>query len=134
MISTLQPLFSIRRQYLAIGTTPLWPVHKVFGSVESSVAFGDTRRLDTYLTDLAEGMGRPFSQARPIVDGALADGSRINIIYSEGSSVGGSSFTIRKFSDVPTAVTQLIAWGTFDATLGAPLWQIGRAHFGTPAT
>lgn len=106
----------------AMGAAALWPVHKVFGSCKSNIEFTDTRRLDEFLADLAEGMGRPVSQSHPIVDGALADGSRINIIYSEGISVGGSSFTIRKFSDVPTAVTQLIAWGTFDATLGAYLW------------
>ncbi|MEA3203727.1 MAG: archaeal flagellar protein FlaI [Thermoplasmata archaeon] len=106
----------------AIGTTALWPVHKVFGACRSSVQFATTRGLDAFLTDLAEGMGRPVSQARPIVDGALPDGSRINIIYSEAVSVGGSSFTIRKFADVPTSITQLIAWGTFDATVGAYLW------------
>ena len=106
----------------AIGTTPLWPVHKVFGSVRSNVRFPTVRLLDAFLTDLAEGMGRPVSQARPIVDGALADGSRINIIYSDAISVGGSSFTIRKFSDVPTSITQLIAWGTFSTTIGAYLW------------
>ncbi|HUR64299.1 MAG TPA: type II/IV secretion system ATPase subunit [Candidatus Thermoplasmatota archaeon] len=106
----------------AMGAAALWPVHKVFGACKSNVEFADTRRLDGFLGDLSEGMGRPVSPSRPIVDGALADGSRINIVYSEGISVGGSSFTIRKFSDVPTAVTQLIAWGTFDATLGAYLW------------
>lgn len=106
----------------ALGTEPLWPVHKVFGSCRSSVQFPTVLDLDAFLTDLAEGMGRPVSQARPIVDGALADGSRINIIYSDAISVGGSSFTIRKFSDVPTSITQLIAWGTFDATIGAYLW------------
>ncbi|MEA3190952.1 MAG: archaeal flagellar protein FlaI [Thermoplasmata archaeon] len=106
----------------AMGVTDLWPVHKVFGACRSNIRFPDVRRLDAFLADLAEGMGRPVSQSRPIVDGALADGSRINIIYSEGVSVGGSSFTIRKFSDIPTAVTQLIAWGTFDTTIAAYLW------------
>jgi flagellar protein FlaI len=106
----------------AIGITPLWPVHKVFGSCRSSVQFPTVKAIDEFLTDLAEGMGRPVSQARPIVDGALPDGSRINIIYSDSVSVGGSSFTIRKFADVPTAITQLIAWGTFDATVAAYLW------------
>ncbi|MHB1262505.1 MAG: ATPase, T2SS/T4P/T4SS family [Thermoplasmatota archaeon] len=106
----------------AMGTSALWPVHKVFGACRSNILFPDVRQIDAFLGDLAEGMGRPVSQSRPIVDGALADGSRINIVYGEGVSVGGSSFTIRKFSDVPTAVTQLIAWGTFDTTLGAYLW------------
>ncbi len=106
----------------AIGTGPLYPVHKVFGACRSNIAFHTVRKLDAYLIDLAESMGRPVSQARPIIDGALQDGSRINIIYSDAISVGGSSFTIRKFSDVPTAVTQLIAWGTFDSTIAAYLW------------
>jgi len=106
----------------AMGTSDLWPVHKVFGACHSNINFGNTRHLDEFLGDLAEGMGRPVSQSKPIVDGALPDGSRINIIYSEAVSVGGSSFTIRKFSDVPTAVTQLIAWGTFDTTIAAYLW------------
>jgi len=37
-------------------------------------------------------------------------------------SRGGSSFTIRKFSDVPLSVTQLIAWGTMDSRIAAYLW------------
>jgi flagellar protein FlaI len=106
----------------ALGVAPLWPVHKVFGACKSNIMFGDSRSLDAYLADLSEGMGRPVSQARPIVDGALPDGSRINIVYSEAISVGGSSFTIRKFSDVPTAITQLIAWGTLDCNIAAYLW------------
>jgi flagellar protein FlaI len=106
----------------ALGVAPLWPVHKVFGACKSNIMFHDTRSLDAYLGDLSEGMGRPVSQARPIVDGALPDGSRINIVYSEAISVGGSSFTIRKFSDVPTAITQLIAWGTLDCNIAAYLW------------
>lgn len=56
-------------------------------------------------------MGRPVSDANPIVDGTLPDGSRINIIYSTDVSPKGPSFTIRKFTDVPISVTQLISWG-----------------------
>lgn len=106
----------------ALGTTPIWVVHKVFGPCRSDIVFETTRELDAFLVQLSEGMGRPVSAARPIVDGALPDGSRINIIFGESVSKGGSSFTIRKFSDVPLPVTQLIAWGTMDARLAAYLW------------
>ncbi len=106
----------------ALGTTPIWVVHKIFGPCRSDIVFETTDVLDDFLVQLAEGMGRPVSAARPIVDGALPDGSRINIIFGESVSKGGSSFTIRKFSDVPLPVTQLIAWGTLDSRVGAYLW------------
>ncbi len=106
----------------ALGTTPIWVVHKIFGPCKSDILFETTKDLDEFLMQLAEGMGRPVSEARPIVDGALPDGSRINIIYGESVSKGGSSFTIRKFGDVPIPVTQLIAWGTFDTKVAAYLW------------
>ncbi len=106
----------------ALGTTPIWVVHKIFGPCRSDIVFETTKELDEFLMQLAEGMGRPVSEARPIVDGALPDGSRINIIFGESVSKGGSSFTIRKFSDVPIPVTQLIAWGTFDTRVAAYLW------------
>ncbi|HET6399173.1 MAG TPA: type II/IV secretion system ATPase subunit [Candidatus Thermoplasmatota archaeon] len=106
----------------AIGTNDLHVVHKVFGMVQTNLRFPDVARLDRWIETMGERMGRPVSASRPIVDGALPNGSRINIIYSDDISKGGSSFTIRKFSDTPTAVTQLIAWGTYDARVAAYLW------------
>jgi len=63
------------------------------------------------------------SASKPIVDGVLPDGSRINMIYSNEISARGSSFTIRKFAPEPISPIQLIKWGTFSAELGAYLWR-----------
>jgi archaeal flagellar protein FlaI len=105
-----------------IGIHSLWVVHKIFGACQSNIRLGTHQALDGLLLVLSEAMGRPVSTARPIVDGALPDGSRINIVFGEEVSRGGSSFTIRKFSDVPLPLTQLIAWGTMDPNIGAYLW------------
>ncbi len=105
-----------------LGTQNILLIHKVFDMLESNLKFADTTELDHYLVRMGERMGRPVSGSTPIVDGALPNGSRINIVYSDEISRGGSSFTIRKFSETPLAITQLIAWGTMDARLAAYLW------------
>ncbi len=105
-----------------LGTNPIMLIHKVFDMLESNLLFESKESLDAYLVQMGERMGRPVSGSTPIVDGALPNGSRINIVYSDEISRGGSSFTIRKFSETPIAITQLIAWGTMDARLAAYLW------------
>lgn len=105
-----------------LGLRNVFCIHKVFGMLETSIVFPDQPALDAYLLDMSERMGRLVSDSNPVVDGALPDGSRINIIFSDAISRGGSSFTIRKFSDVPLPVTQLVAWKTFSPHVAAYLW------------
>jgi len=122
--SVLEPL--IRDPYIedihSIGTMNIYMVHKVFGMIESNIRFRTEEELDRYLKNLGERIGRPVSDARPIVDGTLPDGSRINIVYSKDVSGKGPSFTIRKFSEIPVSVTQLIKWGSISAELAAYAW------------
>ncbi len=106
----------------SVGTTTVHVVHKVFGMLGTNVQFENLDALDSYLRNLSERIGRPVSDSRPIVDGALSDGSRINIIYSEDISRGGASFTIRRFSEKPPTMVQLIKWGTFSPQIAAYLW------------
>jgi flagellar protein FlaI len=120
----LEPL--MRDPYIedihSLGTMNIHIVHKVFGMIETTVRFKNEEELDRYLKNLGERIGRPVSDARPIVDGTMPDGSRINIVYSNDVSGKGPSFTIRKFSDVPIAITQLIKWGSISAEIAAYAW------------
>ncbi len=106
----------------SLGLKPLHVVHKVFGMVETSLRFPNMHDLDAWLESMGERMGRPVSSSSPVVDGALPNGSRINIIYSDEISKGGSSWTVRKFSDTPIPCTQIAAWGTFSPAIAAYLW------------
>ncbi len=106
----------------AIGTEPLHVIHKVFDMVETNIRFEDAKVLDDYLRNMTERIGRPVSASAPIVDATLPDGSRINVVYSEDVSRKGPSFTIRKFAEVPTSITQVCQWGTMSTRVAAYLW------------
>ena len=106
----------------SIGTFNIFVIHKIFDTVETNINFRDDKELDDYLRNMGERIGRPVSESRPIVDAVLPDGSRINIIYSDDVSQRGSSFTIRKFSDTPTSITQICKWGTMSTAVAAYLW------------
>tara|TARA_B100000686_G_scaffold246982_1_gene256483 strand:- start:755 stop:2470 length:1716 start_codon:yes stop_codon:yes gene_type:complete len=106
----------------AVGLRYISMDHKVFGMVTSNIRFRDREMLERYLRAMSERIGRPVSDSKPIIDGALLDGSRINIIYSDDVSMLGSSFTIRKFAEETISITQLIQWGTMSAEVAAYVW------------
>ncbi len=120
----IEPL--LRDPYLedihAVGLNNISVVHKIFGMLRTNLRFRSEKELDLFIRSTSERMGRPVTDARPIVDGALPDGSRMNIIYSEDVSKGGASFTIRKFFEKPPTMPQLVRWGTFSAKMAAYLW------------
>jgi archaeal flagellar protein FlaI len=105
-----------------LGLSNIYCVHKIFEMLETNICFPDEASLDTHLLNMSERMGRRVSDTQPIVDGALPDGSRINIVYSRSISRSGSSFTIRKFAETPFPVSQLVAWKTFSPHVAAYLW------------
>lgn len=105
-----------------IGAKGCQLVHKIFDMLPTNIQWEDDLELAAYLKNMCERIGRPVSDANPVVDGSLPDGSRINIIYSNDVSIKGPSFTIRKFTDVPISVTQIISWGTMSAQTAAYLW------------
>jgi flagellar protein FlaI len=97
--------------------------HGVFGLLETTVEFGSKDEFDNWLRNMGERIGDPVSDAHPIVDSTLPDGSRINIIYSDDVSLKGSSLTIRQGDDVPLSVFQISKWGTLSPELCGYLWM-----------
>ncbi len=120
----LEPL--VRDRYLeeihSVGVDNVSVYHKIFGMISTDIRFLNELELDNYLRNMSERIGRPVSDSKPIIDGTLPDGSRINIVYSTDVSKEGSSFTIRKFPSKPMTVVQLVAAGTFSPQIAAYLW------------
>ncbi|MGB1522868.1 MAG: type II/IV secretion system ATPase subunit [Candidatus Poseidoniaceae archaeon] len=106
----------------SVGLKHIHMDHKVFGMVTSNIRFREREILARYLRAMSERIGRPVSDNKPIIDGALLDGSRINIIFSDDVSMLGPSFTIRKFAEETISVIQLIQWGTMSAQQAAYIW------------
>jgi flagellar protein FlaI len=106
-------------------------IHKIFEMVKTNVRI-DKEWANTFSQEFAEKIGSPVSEGQPIADGTLPDGSRVNIIHSKDISLKGPSMTVRKFSETPISITQLINWGTLDTGIAAYLWlclQYGRSIF-----
>ena len=104
------------------GVGQIFIEHKIFEALRSPISFENTKDLDSFVIKLAEKIGKPVSYRSPIVDATLPDGSRINIVFGTDISKKGSNFTIRKFSDVPISVLQLVEFGTLDYVMAAYLW------------
>lgn len=120
----LEPLLSdeMLEDIHSVGLKHIHMDHKVFGMVTSNIRFRERELLSRYLRAMSERIGRPVSDNKPIIDGVLLDGSRINIIFSDDVSMLGPSFTIRKFAEETISVVQLIKWGTMSAQQAAYIW------------
>jgi flagellar protein FlaI len=105
-----------------IGPTQVDVDHGTYGLLETTVEWDSPETFDNWLRNMGERIGDPVSDAHPIVDSTLPDGSRINIIYSDDISLKGSSLTIRQSEDVPLSIFQITKWATLSPQLAAYLW------------
>ncbi|MFO8109188.1 MAG: type II/IV secretion system ATPase subunit [Thermoplasmata archaeon] len=97
-------------------------LHVIFGLMETNISFESEERLENYVRIMSNRMGKNVTESKPIVDGALPMGSRVNIVYSRDVSKAGPSFTIRNFSEEPITISQIISWNTLSPRMGAYLW------------
>jgi archaeal flagellar protein FlaI len=120
----LEPVFNdpFLEDIHCTGVGALSMIHKIFGMVYTNIEFKDDLELNKYVIEVTERVERPASDANSVVDAMMPDGSRSNFIYGRDISLEGSSFTIRKFSEVPVSITQIINWGTLSSQLAAYLW------------
>jgi archaeal flagellar protein FlaI len=95
--------------------------HKIFRSVQCCINFPDELDLNEFVIWMGEWIKRPVTVRNPIVDAVLPDGSRINIVYGTDISKRGSNFTIRKFSETPASIMEVIEFGTMNYMMAAYL-------------
>jgi len=104
------------------GAGPIYIDHKIFKTIETTIAMNDIEVLDAFALKLSEIVGKPASHREPIIDAKMPDGSRLNLVFGEDVSTRGSNFTIRKFSVNPISINQIINWGTMSSLSAAYLW------------
>jgi len=104
------------------GTGVIKMIHKIFDLVRTNIEFNDDIELNKFIIEMTERVERPASDSQAIVDAMMPDGSRANFIYGRDVSLEGSSFTLRKFSEVPVSITQVVNWGTMSSQVAAYLW------------
>ncbi|MEM2123969.1 MAG: type II/IV secretion system ATPase subunit, partial [Methanolinea sp.] len=100
---------------------PLYVMHRIYGSVQTNVRFGEVE-LNNFVLRLAQMGGRHISLLQPIRDVTLPDGSRANLTLGSEVTRKGSTFTIRKFRSNPISPVEMMEYGTIDAQQLAYLW------------
>lgn len=106
------------------GIGQIFVEHKIFKSLRSAITFDTHEDLDEYVLGLSEHIKMPVTLRKPIVDATLPDGSRINIVYGREISRRGSNFTIRKFSETPLSILELVDFGSISYEMVAYISMI----------
>ena len=78
---------------------------------KSKVTFNDEEHVRRIIDRIVTPLGRRIDDSNPMVDARLADGSRVNAIVPP-LALNGSTITIRKFSDTPLGINDLIGFGS----------------------
>lgn len=79
--------------------------------VLSGVTFKDDQHVMRVIEKIVAPLGRRIDESSPMVDARLPNGSRVNVIIPP-LSLNGPTITIRKFSEKPFTVKDLINFGT----------------------
>ena len=82
--------------------------------LKTTATFESEEHLMRIIERIVAPLGRRIDESSPMVDARLPDGSRVNAVIPPVSLVG-PTLTIRKFSEDPLTVEQLIQFGTVSA-------------------
>jgi len=100
---------------------PIFIFHKIYESIKTNVIFEDPDELGSFVIKLAQMCGKQISVYEPIVDGKLADGSRLQTTLGKTITMS-STFTIRRFREDPMTPIDLIANNTLSVDMAAYFW------------
>jgi flagellar protein FlaI len=103
---------------------PIFVVHRIYGTLKTNIVYDNVEKLKNFIIKLAQRSGRFVTYAEPILEAALPDGSRVSANFSEEVSTKGPNFTIRKFTEKPFSVVELIELGTLNEEIAAYLWLL----------
>lgn len=90
--------------------------------------FESADKLLQIIQKIVAGCNRSVNEASPIVDARLPDGSRVNVVLSP-IAINGPIVTIRRFSDKPVTMEQLLSWGSITEEAVCLLQKLVRAKY-----
>ena len=86
----------------------------------TNVSFLDRAQYRQVIDRIVGAVGRRLDESSPMVDARLPDGSRVNAVLPP-IAVHGATLTIRKFSEDPLTVADLVEFGTLSDELAEVL-------------
>jgi pilus assembly protein CpaF len=93
----------------------------------SDVRFRDAAHVGNICQRIASSVGRRVDESSPMCDARLADGSRVNIVFTP-LALDGPYLSIRKFAKRRLTFARMVAGGSCTAQLARVLEIAGRAR------
>ena len=90
--------------------------------------FESERKLRDVIQRIVAQAGREVTEANPIVDTRLPNGSRVNVVLPP-ISLNGSIVTIRKFSKEPMTMKKLLEYGSLNEGIASLLELLIQARY-----
>lgn len=109
------------------GTDPVF-IEKGGRLLQISVRFETEEKLCHVIWQIAAGCNRTVNEARPIMDGRLKDGSRVNVVLPP-VALNGPVLTIRRFPGKPITMEQLIRFSSISREAAELLESLVKAGY-----
>ncbi len=100
---------------------PVYVYHQSYGSLKTNIIFSK-EELDALINKLAQRSGRHISLARPLLDASLPSHDRLQLSIGGQVTTRGSTFTVRKFREIPFTPIDLINLGTLSLEMAVYFW------------
>ena len=101
---------------------PVFVFHRKYQSLETNLIFENDDAINSLITRFAMSGDRHISVANPLLDVKLPDGSRVQATYGFEVTMQGPTFTIRKYSEDPYTIIDLIDFNTVNEYNAAFMW------------
>ncbi len=109
------------------GTEPVF-IEKGGKLSQIPVRFETEEKLCHVIQQIAAGCNRTVNEARPIMDGRLKDGSRVNVVLPP-VALNGPVLTIRRFPEKPMTMEQLIRFSSISREAAEFLSSLVKAGY-----
>jgi archaeal flagellar protein FlaI len=100
---------------------PIMVYHRKHGWLKTNLTFISDEEINAIASRIALDNRKNFSNLNPLLDAHLRGGHRVNAIL-DVIATKGSSITIRRFSDSPWTVSQLLSTKTASLDVLALIW------------
>jgi len=95
---------------------------------QKDISFGSNEKLENVIFHIVSKVNRTVSEANPIVDARLKDGSRVNVVLPP-IALDGPTVTIRKFPEKPFTVEQLVSRQSITPEVAELLERMVKAKY-----
>jgi len=101
---------------------PIWVYHRRHGWLKTNIILGSEELIKHYSALIGRKVGRSITMLTPLLDAHLDTGDRVNATLFP-ITTKGNTITIRKFSEKPITITQMLKEKTISLSAASLLWS-----------